>query len=324
MTKDILKFEEYFPPGMRIQVEIPLPEEKPFRDDAEILSLHQDLLELRLSRIILPAAAILEIGTPLYVRTGKKGAGFRSRGILLKYDSLSSLFIRLTGEVLSINDREYFRIDVYIPLKYRLYCDGDEREAKGEGVPEGFSGDYQRGQNAAVTNVAPEKPLPVAANLSGAGVRVHLPDRFDIDQLLELTLFLPPAFGGPMTLPGLVVYVMQLGRPGDARQIFDTAIRFVNVDEPHRDNLLKFIHAMQLEQLRRLREHSSLFPSIYLEKTGWGSFSFRKKVLLILCTLSVAFVVAWLVFALAGYYSAGSKGEIAKTFEDQIRKFINQ
>lgn len=309
---------------MRIQVEIPLPEEQPFRDDAEILSLYQDLLELRISRIILPKTAILEIGTPLYVRTGKKGAGFRCRGILLNYDSLSSLFIRLTGEILSSNDREYFRIDVYIPLKYRLYSDKDETEAKRGGDSAGVSDDYQLGQNGALTDAVSEKPLPVAANLSGAGVRVHLSDRFEIDQLLQLTLFLPPAYGGPMTLPGLVVYAMQLGRTGDTRELFDTAIRFVNVDDQDRDNLLKFIHAMELEQLRRLREHSQLLPSDDLEKTGWRYFSFRRKVLLILGALSLALVVAGLVLALSSYYRTGSKGEIEKTFEDQIRKLIRQ
>jgi hypothetical protein len=324
MTKEFLKYEDYFSAGMRIQVEIPLPEEKIFRDDAEIVSLHQDLLELRLSRIILPEAAILEIGTPLYVRTGKKGTAFRCRGIVLEYDSLSGLFIRLTGEVLSLNDREFFRIDVYIPLKYCLNADVDDTEMNSEEIPEVVSCDHQREQNAAATSIAPEDPLPVAANLSGAGVRIHIPDRFDIDQLLELALFLPPVYGGPINLTGQVVYVMQLGRPGDTRQIFDTALRFVDVDEPHRENLVKFIHAMQLEQLKRLREQSLLLPYADLKKTGWGCFSFRKKVLLVLSAVSAALVIAGLILALAGYYSGRSKGEIEKTFEDQIRKLIGQ
>lgn len=309
---------------MRIQVEIPLPEKKIFRDDAEIVSFHQDLLELRLSRAILPLAAILEIGTPLYVRTGKKGAGFRCRGIVVEYDTLSGLLIRLTGEVLSLNDREYFRIDVYIPLTYRLHTDADNMETSREEVPEAVSCDQQDEQNTDATNSEPENPLPVAANLSGAGVRVHIPDRFDIDRLLELTLFLPPAYGGPTTLTGQVVYVKQLGRSADTLRIFDTALRFVDVDDLHRENLVKFIHHMQLEQLKRLREHSLQFPAAEPERTGWGGLSFRKKILLVLATVVSALVVAWLILALAGYYSGKSKGEIEKTFEDQIRKLTGR
>lgn len=324
MAKEFLKYEEHFSTGMRIQVEIPLPEKRIFRDDAEIVSFHQDLLELRLSRAILPLAAILEIGTPLYVRTGKKGAGFRCRGIVVEYDTLSGLLIRLTGEVLSLNDREYFRIDVYIPLRYRLHADADDTKTNREEIPEAVSCDYLGGQSTAATDSEPENPLPVAANLSGAGVRVHIPDRFNIDQLLELTLFLPPTYGGPITLSGQVVYVTQLCGAGDTRQIFDTALRFVDVDDPHRENLVKFIHHMQLEQLKRLREHSLQLPSAELKRTGWGCLSYRKKVLLVLSAVVSALVIAWLVLALAGYYSGKSKGEIEKTFEEQIRKLIGQ
>jgi len=322
MAKDILRYEEYFSAGMRIQVEIPLPEEKAFRDDAEILSLQHDLLELRLSRTILPEAAILGIGTPLCVRAGKKGRGFRCRGILLRYDGLSALLIRLTGEILTHNDREYFRIDVYIPLTYRLYADAAGTKVRE--ITESVSRDSLWVQGNAETVVVPEEPLPVAANLSGAGARIHVPDRFGIDRLLELTLFLPPAYGGAMTLKGQVVYVVPLGRQGDPRQLFDTALRFVDVDDPHRDSLLKFIHHMQLEQLRRLREQSSQLLKIEPEKSGWRGFSPRKKVILVLCAVSAALVAAGLILVLAGYYNSRSKGEIEKTFEDQVRKLIDQ
>ena len=135
---------------------------------------------------------------------------------------------------------------------------------------------------------------------------------------------LPPAYGGPTTLTGQVVYVKQLGRAADTLRIFDTALRFVDVDDPHRENLVKFIHHMQLEQLKRLREHSLQFPAAEPERTGWGGLSFRKKVLLVLSAVLSALVIAWLVLALAGYYSGKSKGEIEKTFEEQIRKLIGQ
>lgn len=164
----------------------------------------------------------------------------------------------------------------------------------------------------------------MAANLSGAGVRIHIPDRFHIDQLLELTLFLPAEFGGAITLTGQVVYVMLMGRPGDTRRIFDTAIRFVDVEEQQSDSLVKFIHGMQLEQLRRMREHSSPHPADEPDITGWSGFSRRKRVMLTLCAAFSVALLAWIVFALAGYYSSGRKGKIEKTFEEQIRKLINR
>jgi hypothetical protein len=323
MANDILRYEDYFLAGTRIQVEIPLPGEKVFRDDAEVVSLHHDLLQLRLSRTILPESAILDIGTPLYVRTGQKGVGFRCRGIVLEYGRLSGLFIRLTGEILSCNDREYFRIDVYIPLGYRA-CAGESHGEAGDGISaEGLSGLSQGEQDGSGTETGRKTPLPVAANLSGAGVRIHIPHRFHIDQLLELTLFLPAEFGGAVTLTGQVVYVMLMGRPGDTRRIFDTALRFVDVEEQQSESLMKFIHYMQLEQLRRMREHSSPHPADEPEITGWRGFSRRRRVMLMLCAAFSVALLAWIVFALAGYYSSGRKGNIEKTFEEQIRKLIN-
>lgn len=302
MSQDILHYEDHFAPGMRIQVEIPLSRGRFFRDDAEILSLQQDLLQLSLSRTVLPEAAILEVGAPLFIRLGDKGAGVRCRGILLTDQRPTSLVIRLTGETLPLNDREFFRIDVFIPLTYRAFA----------------------GEPDLLTLLTPQKPLPVAANLSGAGVRIHIPEPFPIDQQLELTLFLPPDFGGALTLQGQVVYSTRLGTPDDGGPLFDTALRFVSVAEHHRDNLLKFIHAMQLEQLQMLREQSLESTPPKPPPAGWADLPLRHKVMQLLGGAVALLLAIWLISALARHYSSDSKGILERTFEDQIRKFRGQ
>jgi hypothetical protein len=296
MAQDILKYEECFSVGQRIQVEIPLAGGKTFRDDAEIVSLQQDLLQLQLSRAVLPESACLAVGTLLYVRIGKSGNGFRCRGMVLACDSQSGLLVRLTGETLSLDDREFFRIDVYIPLTYCL--------------------------QGADPDLTPARPLPVAANLSGAGLRMQVPEHFPIDQFLDLTLVLPPEYGGAMHLTGQVVYVMELSRPDAVRRLFDTALRFVGVSVAHRDRLVKFIHAKELEQLQRLREQSALLPAAEPGTCGWGSCTSREKVRLVLYGVAATLLAVWLILSLVDYYRAGRKGVIEKTFEDQIKKIL--
>jgi len=61
-----------------------------------------------------------------------------------------------------------------------------------------------------------------------------------------------------------------------------------------------------------------------MKRIGWGCLSCRKKVLLVLSAVVSALVIAWIILAFAGYYSGKSKGEIEKTFEEQIRKLIGQ
>lgn len=318
MTEDILKYADYFSTGMRVEVELPLPEGKVFRDDADIVDFHQDLLELRLSRNILPEAAILEVGAVLHLRAGKKGKGYRCRAILLRCDSLPRLLMRLTGEILSFNEREFFRIDVFIPLTYRLNSDIGREDIGEDGPKSLFRGDQGEGKKAE-TDTAPELPLPVAANLSGAGVRINIPDRFQIDDTLDLTLYFPSGDERTMTLAAQVVYVMQLGRPEDPHPLFATALRFVSIGEQDREILLKFIHKVQLEQLRRLREQSGQVSPPEAEQ-----FDSRKRVLRLLFAVSFILVLACMVLALTNYYGNRQKGEIEKTFEDQIRKFIER
>ncbi len=319
MKEDILKYANYFYKGMRVVVELPLPDGQVFRDDADIVFFHQDLVELRLSRTVLPEAAVLETGAELYLRTGKKGSGYRCRAILLRCDSPSTLLMRLTGEILSFNEREYFRIDVFIPLMYRK-CSDHERKTE---RPKSLSNRDKGEEKPAETEAAPEKPLPVAANLSGAGVRINIPDRFEIDDLLDLTLYLPSSDGMTMTLAGQVVHVLQLGRQGEDHPLYSTALRFVSIDDAERETLLKFIQKVQLEQLRRLRVRSLQYsPSA--EKGEDETFYSRKRVLRILYAISAALVFAFMILVLANHCRNREKGEIEKTFEDQIRKFIER
>ncbi len=190
MIEDVLKYVDYFPIGMRVEVELPLAEGKLLRDDARIVFAHRDLLELHLSRHIIPESVILEIGTDLFLRTGKKGKGYRCRAIFLRSDSQSRVHVRLTGEIIPFDEREFFRIDVFIPLLYHPYSEHGRVGIKEVGL-NSTSESAQRGENRAGMGADLKRPFPVAANLSGAGVRINIPERFEIDELLELTLYLP-------------------------------------------------------------------------------------------------------------------------------------
>jgi hypothetical protein len=190
MAEDVLKYAEYFPIGTRVELELPLAEGNLLRDDARIVFAHRDLLEFQLSRHIIPESVILEMGTDLFLRTGNRGKGYRCRAIFLRSGSHSRFHVRLTGEISPFNEREFFRIDVFIPLLYRPYS----KHGRGVMMEGGLnSPSAQRGENRAGMGTDPERPFPVAANLSRAGVRINMPERFEFNELLELTLYLPSA-----------------------------------------------------------------------------------------------------------------------------------
>jgi hypothetical protein len=322
VTKDILKYADFFSIGMRIEVELPLQDENQFRDDAKIVFVHQDLMVLQLTRETLPESVILETGTEIYLRTGKKGEGYRCGAILLSCDNFSRFHLRLTGEVLPFNEREFFRIDVFIPLSYRPYSDHGRWTMK-EAEPESSSRESHAEVGQAEICATQIKPLPVAANLSGAGVRINIPERFEIDELLDLTLYLPFGDASTMTLVGQVVHVIELSHAGDPHPLFGTALHFVSLGDSHRKTLIRFIQRMQLKQLTRLREQSRLQVRQAVEAEVEPLFS-RRRVLMIFWGILLVFLIANIVLTLNNYRRNRNKGEIEGTFEEQIRKIIRR
>jgi len=322
MTEDILKYADVFSTGMRLEVELPLSEEKQFRDDAKIVFIHQDLLVLQLTREMFPESVILETGTEIHLRAGQKGKGYRCRAILLSRDSRSRFKIRLIGEMLPFNDREYFRIDVFIPLSYRPHSDHG-RWTTTEPEPEScFRDDHTKVGQAEIC-ATQKQPLPVAANLSGAGVRINIPERFEIDQLLDLKLYLPFGGASTMSLVGQVVHVIELNRAGDPHPLFGTALHFVSLDDSHRETLIGFIQRMQLKQIRRLRELS--VPQG--EQAGAGEVKplvSRRTLLRILWAILLTLLFASTILYLDNYRRNKTKGEIERTFEEQIQKIIER
>ncbi len=322
MTEDILKYADVFSPGMRIEVELPLSEEKQFRDDAKIVFVHQDLMVLQLTREMFPESVILKTGTEIHLRTGKKGQGYRCRAILLRHDSRSRFRIRLTGDPLPFNDREFFRIDVFIPLSYRPKSDHNRWISKGN-EPKSSSGEHHPEVAQTEIGAPQKKPLPVAANLSGVGVRINIPERFEIDDLLELTLYLPFGEVNTLTLVGQVVHVEELSPTGDPHPLFGTALHFVSLDDSQRETLIGFIQRVQLKQIRRLREQ----PLLQGREAAGGEvkpLGLSRRVKITLWAILLALLCAGIVLSLDNYRRHMTKGEIEKTFEGEINKIIER
>jgi hypothetical protein len=126
-----------------------------------------------------------------------------------------------------------------------------------------------------------------------------------------------------MTIVGQVVHVIELSRQGDPHPLFGTALRFVSMDDPHRETLMRFIHRVQLQQLKQLREQSLHQADAAVETVTEPIFS-RRRVVRILQAFLLAILLALLVRYLVNYPSHRNKGEIERTFEDQIRKIIER
>lgn len=127
---DYDKYMEHFTVGMKVNVGIPVPGGKVFHDWAIIRYIDEDLVELQLSRDILPAGVRLSVGNILEVRAGKQDAGYSSRAIIVSEGQMRSVMLRLIGEIVSDELREFYRIDTFLPIKYFIVDQSSETQIK--------------------------------------------------------------------------------------------------------------------------------------------------------------------------------------------------
>jgi len=104
--------------GMKVEVGIPLPNAREFRDWAIIDEIDEDLVSLQLSRDMLPEGVNLRVGQILTIRSESGGETFSCRAFIVSKGYDQDLLLRLTGEIVSDELREFYRIDAFLPIKF--------------------------------------------------------------------------------------------------------------------------------------------------------------------------------------------------------------
>lgn len=347
------QYASFFSAGMKVGVGIPLPNAETFLDWAVIHEVDEDLVSLQLSRDQLPVGVALHEGQVVDLRGGKDDAAYSCRAIIVIEGRESRVQLRLIGEIVTDELREYYRIDAFLPIKYylsreqnpdhlrkewqlrRLQRQSAELERKQQRWDSSFitkSGELppERQQDA-----VPDQPedqdafwntiIPLAASISGGGIRFVSHQHFEEGQYVPLEIMVPMP-RRIVEVVGRVVFVKpKFGPPGD-RESFSVALKFVFIDERDRDAIVNHIANVQLIRIRQLRENfSTREPVDERDESKSETPSGWKRV-----AKNVGSAVVWiLVLALLyiyylGYSSKNPKSEIQKTFDSGIRKYLEK
>ena len=116
--------------GMKVEVGIPLPNSKEFRDWAIISEIDEDLVSLQLSRDMLPDGVYLRVGQILTIRSESDGQAHSCLAFIVSKGYDQDLLLRLTGEVVSDELREFYRIDAFLPIKFYIMHDQNPAAVK--------------------------------------------------------------------------------------------------------------------------------------------------------------------------------------------------
>jgi hypothetical protein len=327
MPGDIAEYASLFPIGGRVRVGIPLATGGAFQEWGVVSSLERDLLGLELSREALPQESSLTLGSTLEVRFPDKEGERCCRAVLVGEAADGCLALRLVDGVVAFEPREYFRQDVFLPVDYRLLPDQHIGAVRERWLQ------VRRDQEFAAQKPEPGEPAqltaqreeirrslerrcaapPAAANMSGGGVRLNLPQRLEPGLLVDLTIHLPQQHK-MLELVGEVVSV-QPSAGGDG---FTTALRYRFIDEADRDRIIGYISGEQLAQLARLGRGG---PASVAGPAP-GSRFWRPRLLLGL--LILAALAGFLALSVVAKRERGEKYEIERIFEEGIAKYLKQ
>jgi hypothetical protein len=351
---DMGNYASFFTAGMKIGVGIPLPNSEVFLDWAVIHELDEDLVTLQLSRDQLPVGVSLHVGQIVDLRGGKDDAAYSCRAIIVVEGRARVVLVRLIGEIVTDELREFYRVDAFLPIKYYLSHEQNPDILKKEWQArrqKRLADEMLRKQQlwdvtiiAENADLPPERrqePLveeldeydsswdtiiPLAASISGGGIRIVAHQQFEEGQYVPLEILVPSSPYRIVDSIGRVVFVNQNHAVAGDRESYNVALKFAFIDERERDAIVNHIAKIQLKRIRQLREHFALREGIdnpndrgENTRARWVTFC---KNLFYMTALFALLVMLYIYFR--GYAINHPKGEIEKTFESGIRKYIKK
>lgn len=352
-TTDI--YASYFYVGMKVGVGIPTHNSETFRDWAQIHELDEDLVFLQLSRDKLPVNVSLHVGQILELRGSKDDSGYSCRAIIVSEGQKSKILLRLIGEIVTGELREFYRIDAFLPVKYYIsdmqnpkVLEKDWIERREQRIAEELVRKQQPWDSRLITEKTtlpderhqnPEEIethtvetdetadnswdtiIPLAANISGGGIRIIAHHAFETGQYVPLEVLVPI----PNHIVDAVAKVISVKRSQseqNERESFEVALKFVNINERDRDAIVNYISNIQLKRIRQLRMQFPFRDSLSNEALpGVDKFKAVREVALGAILLAFLLLVAYYMW---GYANNRPKHEIEEIFEKGIKNYLQQ
>jgi hypothetical protein len=346
-------YASYYSSGMKIGVGIPLPNSEVFRDWAVISEIDEDLVSLQLSRDQLPEGVDLHVGQIVELRGGRDDTAYSCRAIIVNEGQARQILLRLIGEIVTDELREFYRIDAFLPIKYfasleqnpgvlkkewqvrrqkRLDDDMLRKQQRWDSAFVSGSDELSPEQHQEQPDLEPDETdslwdtiVPLAASISGGGMRIIAPQGFDVGDYVPLEIMVPEPRRIVEAVGRVVFCTRNYGAPGE-RENFNVALKFVFIDERDRDAIVNHISTVQLKRIRQLREQFSLRSGDDSNNGagGAGQSSWRSNARNIVYMALFAVIVVMLINYFHGYLIYHPKSEIEETFETGIKNYLKK
>ncbi len=252
MAPAVGEYTQYFKEDTQVKVGIKLADGKLLDISGLVRFIEKDRLTLEMVGNDIPGQVDASEGAATFITFWTGWSLCRCNGILVQKIYGRRIFLRLTGQVIEKQTRDYFRLDVSMPLNYYL----PESQKVTEVHEEWISMLGMLKQHSPVMSPCADgfKVVrwdgrddipPHQVNLSGGGIRFKSGEYIKPQSLVILNLFLPLV---PSRVVHIVAEVLRcneilLGR--EKGQSYMTAARFQFISEKDRESIISFIFSEQ-------------------------------------------------------------------------------
>jgi len=267
MGEEQITYEQYFTDEMQVSIGIQLANNRLHDDTATVAACRNGRLSLELFGSGLSPEMQISPGADVIVSARGGWGIYRCNGMFEGVSDLRHIDIRLVGKVDEQQRREFFRLDVEIPVVHSLSAKQNLQQ-----ITRSWEEMRTKNLEAGLTPViiphgegfkvfkwrGGADILPLQANLSGGGIRFKMPEYAEPGSFVNLELFLPLAPSRLINVVAKVVRSREVSLELVGRNRFITAMEFCCIDDKDRETIISYLFTEQRRQRRGEKELEAL------------------------------------------------------------------
>lgn len=255
-------YSNQFSPDQQVNVILRLKNKKFLESNAVVTAIENNLLSMELIGTGVPADTEMEAGVEVNITFWTGWAHYRCGGTLEITGDSKHLCTRLFGEIVEEQRRDYFRLDLFVPVAYEIPSDQHlpAVEAQWAAARERLlflptpqmepSGDGFK----VVNWDGKEELLPRQINLSGGGIRFKVSELLEAGTLLNIDLFLPLDPSRVIRVVAEVLRCNEIKLRWEKGTQYMAAMRFHRINEKERETIISYIFSEQRRLLQLSQE----------------------------------------------------------------------
>lgn len=254
-----LHYSLFFKPDQPVTLHLHLESGPPLEENGIVLAVEDAHLSVELLGKGLPVEIAAGGDTAVTVTSNEGWAIYRCHAVLADRIKGREIRLQLVDEVTIHQRREFYRLDLELPLLYAIPENQQlthvraECELANRFSANGFPPEFEpHGNSVKVVGwqSAPEL-LPVPVNLSGGGIRVKMPFKHPVGTLVLLDLFLVGPPPRVVHTIGSVTRTSELLLNLSRTASYPTSMAFRYLERRDRDAIITHIFNQERENLKK-------------------------------------------------------------------------